>query len=175
VQAARDFGPADLKRLADVASQTFITANKNVCAAFQMGGEDGLITTLGDYILYKNVCQQEMNDAIESKDERRVLLAFKLAFSTAFVELLERGALSRIQLVEQFDKAGMAEYARMRALAKPPAQPMSAPGPVEPSLDPIEECVQAFKGGMGSPQFKAVYVNGPKRAIFDRGVAQGRL
>jgi hypothetical protein len=174
-----EFTQAKVTSLANTAAQTFISANKNLFAAYQLDGPDGLISTVGEYVKYKSVCQKEINDAIESKSEQNVLFAFRKAFSLAFVELAEKNALDRILLVDKYDTAGMQEYARMRALAKPPQSTQARPAAptksgVEPEKSALDQCVADWRE-LRTEVFRAKWMGNPQLArVVEQMFATGR-
>jgi hypothetical protein len=136
------------------------------------------------WVKSKSVNAEAMQLATQLGDAAALSQAFVLAMEAAFVGLVEAKSPALAKLLQlPWNGDAIREFTQMlsrveqlTAKTSAPAAPTPAPAPaaVPTTLDPIEQVVQDFKN-MGSPQFAAIYMRGPKRAIYERAIAQGAL
>jgi len=123
----------------------------------------------------------EINEAVVDGDEVALIEAFQRVLELAFITLVEKGALRRPQLVDQYPPEAVAEYARMRRSIKTaeatPAVPVAVPVPVAPVVHetPVETCVREFRE-LPSAAWKTKWLNNQNnRPVADQAVAEGRI
>jgi hypothetical protein len=117
-------------------------------SCFELEGEFGLYAALGNFVRTKNPMTAEISEAVQDGDEIALAQAFRRAMELAFVTLMERNALKRLQLLDRWDSEAISEYARMRksvaagAVASTAPVGAQAPAVLPPSpIDPIDQCV----------------------------------
>lgn len=104
----------------------------------------------------------------------------------AFVTLLEKGALKRLQLVDQWPPEALAEYARLRTHVKPEDVPKPQPQPqpqarlvgsepVVPVETSVETCAREFRE-LPSATWQAKWLRDQRnRPIAEQAAAEGKI
>jgi hypothetical protein len=180
----RKFNRNDLIRIADQGASNFRSDALNLLSCYELEGEFGLYAALSNYITTKNPMTTEINTAVQDGDEVGLAQAFQRAMEFAFVTLLEKGALTRLQLVEKWPAEAIAEYERIRrsvvsvaAAAPAPAASVAAAAPVVPVVreTPIETCAREFKE-LPSRAWKTKWLDDQRnRPTTEQAVAEGRI
>jgi hypothetical protein len=182
LRTGRKFTTKDIHLIAERGGEEFRSANMNVLSCYgPLEGEFGLYETLSNFLKTKNPMTAEINEAVVDGDEVALIEAFQRVLEFAFITLVEKGALRRLQLIDQYPPEAVAEYARMRRSIKTaeatPAAPVAAPAPVAPVVreTPVETCVREFRE-LPSAAWKTKWLNNQtNRPIADRAVAEGRI
>jgi hypothetical protein len=181
---SRKFTARDIQRIAERGAAEFRSTNINVLSLFELEGEFGLYSTLNNYIQTKAAMTAEVSEAISDGDGIVLIQAFQRALEQSFVELLEKGALKRIQLSENWTPEATVEYARLRrsvattkaANATPVAAPVPAVTvPVVPVETLTEACAREWKELSGD-QFRVKYLNNRNnRPIYEQALSEGKI
>ncbi len=174
-----DFRPAqefDVNAVTARAAETVRNTYRNIFSCFELEGPEALWETISLYIRRKNLLTAAM-EAVKRGDPSAYAWELQQALKRAFVELMKRGALDRIKIVDEFPEeaeSDMVAIQRSLQVAEvAPEKPVAAVVPVV--VDPIEECVSDFHK-LGSSQFRTKWMASTKnRSIFERATAEGRL
>src|ERR1700751_4997988 len=102
LRPSRKFTKQDIIRIAERGASEFRAYAMNLLSCYELQGEFGLYSTLGNFVQTKNPMTAEIAEAISDGDEVALVQAFRRAMEFAFVTLLEKNALRRIQLVESW-------------------------------------------------------------------------
>jgi len=178
---SRKFNRNDLIRIADRGASGFRADTMNLLSCYELEGEFGLYAVLANFVQTKNPMTAEISEAVRDGDEVALAQAFRRAMEFAFVSLLEKGALKRIQLVESWPTEAVAEYGRIRrsvaAIKVATAAPVVAPPPVVSVVleTPVEVCSREFRE-LPSSSWKAKWLNDQRnRPVADQAAAEGRI
>jgi hypothetical protein len=181
LRPSRKFTKQDVIRIAERGASEFRAYAMNLLSCYELEGEFGLYSTLGNFVQTKNSMTAEIAEAISDGDEVALIRAFRRAMGLAFVTLLEKGALKRLQLVDQWPPEAVAEYERIRrsviTTKSANADPVATPTPVAPVMQetPIETCIREFRE-LPSAAWKVKWLtNRNNRSIADQAVAEGRI
>lgn len=183
ISPSRKFTRDDVFHIAERGASEFRAEAMNLLSCYELEGEFGLYSTLGNFVQTKNPMTAEINEAVVDGDEVALIQAFKRAMEFAFVTLVERNALKRLQLVETWPPEAVAEYARIRrsvATAKAASEPAVAPvapEPAEPVIQetPVETCAREFRE-LPSSTWKARWLNDQRnRPVAELAAAEGRI
>jgi hypothetical protein len=184
---SRKFTARDIQRIAERGAAEFRSTNINVLSLFELEGEFGLYSTLNNYVQTKAAMTAEVTEAMSDGDEIALTQAFMRALEQSFVDLLEKGALKRIQLTENWTPEATVEYASLlRSVAATKAAnatqaaatvPATAPAPGVPVVreTPVETCAREFRE-MPSSKWKAKWLHDQRnRPVTDQAAAEGRI
>jgi hypothetical protein len=181
VRPSRKFTAKDIHRIAERGASEFRANALNLLSCYELEGEFGLYSTLGNFIQTKNAMTAEIAEAVADGDEIALVDAFRRAMENAFTNLVQKGALKRLQLVENWPAEADAEYERMRRSASATlatnAVPVAAKAPVAPVVreTPVETCAREFRE-LPSNAWKSKWLNDQRnRPIADQAVAEGRI
>ena len=162
-----------IAEIANTAAEGFRDNAMNLISSFgPLEGECGVWQTLDNFIRVKNPLGSEIEEAVKNGDEYELLKTLRRAFEYSFVELYNRGALARLQLVDALSPEAMSEWIRLsRSVASTTTQsaPVAQEVPAAPPapLDPVEQCAADWKE-MSTAQFKRKYVSDTRmRPYFD--------
>jgi hypothetical protein len=180
LRPSRKFTKQDIMKIAERGASGFRADAMNVLSCYELEGEFGLYSTIGNYVQTKNPMTAEINEALVDGDEIALIQAFRRSMELAFVSLVEKDALRRLQL-SQWPTEAIAEYARMRksvstATAASPA-PVAAPVAPPRPIDPVEECVADWNNKqVPSNVFKKKWMDHrDRRPYYDRAIDQGLI
>jgi hypothetical protein len=183
LRPSRQFTRQDIVRIAERAAIEFRNRSMNLISCFgPLEGEFGLYSTLSNFVQTKNPAGAEINEAVQAGDEIALLQVLIQALEVAFVELYNKGALARLQLVENIPAEAMSEWIRMLQRVGP-TSPAAAPTsqvedtPVVPvvSETPVETCSREFRE-LPSREWKRKWLDNRKnRSAADQAAAEGRI
>ena len=180
IRPNRKFTTKDLRAIAERGATEFRNINLNVLSCYgPLEGEFGVYETLSNFIQTKNALTDEITEAVNNGDEVSLIQAFQRAMELALVTLIEKGALKRLLLVDQWPAEAIAEYERTRrsviTTKVAPASPAPVSAPVAPVETPIETCVREFRE-LPSSAWKAKWLNDQRnRPVADKAVSEGRI
>jgi hypothetical protein len=153
----------------------------NLLSCFELEGEFGLYAALGNFVRTKNPMTAEISEAVQDGDEIALAQAFRRAMELAFVTLMERNALKRLQLLDRWDSEAISEYARMRKSVGTSTVASTAPvavaTPITPVVreTPVETCAREFRE-LPSTTWKNKWLSDQRnRPVADLAAAQGRI
>lgn len=177
-QPNRKFTRKDLINVADRGASEFRADAMNLLSCYELEGEFGLYSVLGNFVSTKNPLTAEINEAVQDGDELALIEAFRHAMEYSFVHLLEKGALKRLQLVEKWPAEAFAEYERIRrSVVSTTAAPVATPVPVAPIVreTPVETCAREFRE-LSSRVWKRKWLDDQRnRPVADLAAAEGRI
>ncbi len=176
-----DFKPAqefDVNAVTARAAETVRNTYRNIFSCFELEGPEALWETISLYIRRKNLLTAAM-EAVKRGDPSAYAWELQQALKRAFVELMKRGALDRIKIVDEYPAEAEADMvAIQRSLQPEPAPEVeqeSAAAVAPVVVNPIDQCVADWKA-LGSSAFKSKWMTNTKnRPTFDQAVAQGQL
>jgi len=179
LRPGRKFKKEDIVRLADRGASEFRANAMNLLSCYELEGEFGLYSTIGNFVQTKNAMTAEIAEAVADGDEVALTQAFQRAMEYAFVTLLEKGALTRLKLVETWPPEAIAEYERMRRSVVKAAHttPASAPEPVAPLVPetPVETCTREFRE-LPSSAWQKKWLNDTRnRPVAEQAASEGRI
>jgi hypothetical protein len=181
LRPSRKFTRQDIVRIAERGASEFRADAMNLLSCYELEGEFALYSTLGNFVQTKNPMTAEITEAVVDGDEVALIHAFRRAMESAFVTLVEKGALKRIQLVENWPTEAVAEYERIRrsvaAIKVATAAPVAASAPVAPVVreTPVETCAREFRE-LPSTTWKNKWLNDQRnRPVADLAAAEGRI
>ena len=152
----------------------------NLLSCYELEGEFGLYSALGNYVQTKNPMTAEISEAVQDGDEITLAQAFRRAMELAFVTLLEKGALQRLQLC-QWPAEATTEYARIRksvgTTAAANVAPVVAPTPAAPPVveTPAEVAAREWTTLSGD-QYRVKYLNNRNnRPAYEQALANGLI
>jgi hypothetical protein len=182
LRPSRKFTRQDVVRIAERGASEFRAEAMNLLSCYELEGEFGLYSTLGNYVQTKNPMTTEISEAVSDGDEVALIRAFRRAMEYSFVTLLEKNALRRIQLVESWPPEAAAEYLRMRksvitTITDELGPAPVAPAPVEPVVReaPVETRAREFRE-LPSSVWKAKWLADQRnRPVADLAASEGRI
>lgn len=173
-QASRNFTAKDIRDIAAQACEAFRSSYMDLLSCFRLEGPLELWAALENFVTASPV-SDAVTKAIQDGQEGALLQAFKRSMQTAFTTLYNKGALRRLQLVDELPPEALRD---LRVLLTTVAPPRPAPAPVVPAapVETLEDtCVREFKE-LSSAAWKMKWLsNQHNRVIADRCAAEGRL
>lgn len=178
LSVAEKFTQQDAAKMGELAAEQFMNTYGEFLSLFDLQGPYGVWSAMQLYI-ERNDTIPEVAAAFIAGDRQGFISAILKTQEIAFVQLFEKGAFDRLQLVETLSLENLKEYARMRQdagitdQAAPVAQEVVA-GPVATET-PIEKCAREFHELPSSAWKKKWFNNQTNRSIADKCVAEGRI
>jgi hypothetical protein len=171
-----------ITQVAERAAIEFRNRSMNLISCYgPLEGEFGVYSALSNFVQTKNPLTAEINEAVQGGDEVELLEVLIQTMEVAFVSLVEKNALKRLQLVDTWPPDAMAEFARMRqsVVATKPVHeaPVGSTAPAAPVVleTPVETCSREFRELPSSTWKKKWLLDQRNRPATDQAAAEGRI